>query len=644
MSNALFVLLLLLTALDLAFVHATDVVAGVQLLPLWALAIGSLWLRQLQAHALYRRAWNAAVLAVFALLVHHATTTGLLHMLEDGLVLAVLCQVHLLNNVGDRQRPDLIFFNSFLVAFVTSFFAPDVTWSLLFVAHAFVLVPGLQLHAMLRRRSSLDARVVELVLRDSVPRTVAVCALAAAVFVVCPRDFRREGWLGDTMLLRDTFETGAIERIQIGNEPTARLGDEIVAHLTPASGEAHDVPSHWRTNVFSVFDGSVWSPQPVSRFGTRIVADGGWRQLPDGAFCSAAAADGGTAVRVRLHDLAGRRLPLPLGAARVTPAPGARVRLEPDTCGGITLGRRAGAAPAPLAYVVDVAAQPGTMTVTAPVRHHFLALPDRELSGLVHTLVLQLHAELPAHADALAIARATADWLAQHRRYQLPGNAGFARHFGEFLLGSGAGHCEYFATALALLLRLQDVPCRVAGGWLAHEWDADSGAMVLRGKHAHAWVEVLAADGSWHTFDATPAAAVADATAAATSWWSGVRQDLERWWAAVTGFDRAAQARWFERLRALPAEHPAALAAALAIAAAVVYLRRRRRQAEPTIKALELAMRAARVSLRCGETPRELLARAAAADLEPRLLARLTTATRQHEASRYRTSLCNRRT
>ena len=69
--------------------------------------------------------------AAACLLVHHATTTGLLHMLEDGLMLAILCQVHLLNNIGQRQRPDLTFFNSFLIVFVTSFFAPDLWWSIL---------------------------------------------------------------------------------------------------------------------------------------------------------------------------------------------------------------------------------------------------------------------------------------------------------------------------------------------------------------------------------------------------------------------------------------------------------------------------------------------------------------------------------
>ena len=42
---------------------------------------------------------------------YHASSTGLEHLLEDGLLLAALCQVHLLNNVGSRQQPDLVFLN-----------------------------------------------------------------------------------------------------------------------------------------------------------------------------------------------------------------------------------------------------------------------------------------------------------------------------------------------------------------------------------------------------------------------------------------------------------------------------------------------------------------------------------------------------
>src|SRR5204863_309314 len=153
----------------------------------------------------------------------------------------------------------------------------------------------------------------------------------------------------------------------------------------------------------------------------------------------------------------------------------------------------------PLPYVVACATGAAAMPVAEAVRRHFLELPDHGLPTIVHTLATQLRADAPPDAGALAIARASSDWLERHRRYALPG------------------------------------------------------------------------------------------------------------------------------------EQPSALGATLAIVAAAVCLRRRRRQDEPTIRALERAIRAASLSLRPGETPRELLLRATAADLAPRLLARLVAATARHE-------------
>jgi hypothetical protein len=234
----------------------------------------------------------------------------------------------------------------------------------------------------------------------------------------------------------------------------------------------------------------------------------------------------------------------------------------------------------------------------------------------------------------LAVADASCIWLQQNRRYDLPGQPGFARNLGEFLIGSGTGHCEYFATALALLLRTQQVPCRLVGGYLAHEWDAATRSVVVRGKHAHAWVEVLDEAGSWHTYDPTPAADVRADRDLEDGWWAALRRELEGWWAAITGFDQAARDRWLAGLTALPSEHPSALAGLLAALCAFVHVRRRRRSL-PSIAALQRALRKAGLSLQRGETPRELLARATRAELAPDVFARLQAAARHHEASRY---------
>ena len=61
----------------------------------------------------------------------------------------------------------------------------------------------------------------------------------------------------------------------------------------------------------------------------------------------------------------------------------------------------------------------------------------------------------------------------------------------DFVLNTKSGHCEYFATVLALMLRSQGVPARVVTGYKGGEWDFETGACLIRQWHAHAWVEAL---------------------------------------------------------------------------------------------------------------------------------------------------------
>ena len=641
MSDGLFPFLLLLTLLDLAFVQATGVVSGSGLLPLWVLAATSPWLRRLQRLRVCRVTWNVLVLLVFALLVHHASTTGLLYMLEDGLLLAVLCQVHLLNNVGERQRPDLVFFNSFLVAFVTSFFAPDLTWSLLFVTHAFVFVPALQVNVLCRRGGPVPGELVPVLLRDATMRTFVIGLVTALVFVALPRDFARQGWLGDAMGSPEHLRGGIGEQIRLDNEFPVRLGDDVVMRLTPASGDPTDVPTHWRAIAFSTFDGIAWAPQDAGRLGSRFGTDPTWEPSPDGSWRRAIAPDAAV-VNVRLHDRDSRRLPMPLHAQELRLAQTGGTMLDPKSYGVLGVLRYDAMASSSMDYTVRMGASAGTVRPTPRVRHHMVSLPPHGVPVIVADLAERLRQRLPADASDEDVAGACSDWLQEHRRYELPGEPGFARNLGEFLIGSGAGHCEYFATALALLLRVQGIPCRLVGGYLAHEWDPESRSVVARSRHAHAWVEVMRADGAWLTFDPTPPADVMATRQEATSWWRATSDSLASLWSRVVGFDGASRAEWLRLLTDLPAafaeavaRHPFWSGLALAFVLLLLYRRLRHRRNVPAIVDLERALRTAGLSLRDGETPRELLVRAAAVGLEPARLAVLQAAARRHESLRY---------
>lgn len=77
-----------------------------------------------------------------------------------------------------------------------------------------------------------------------------------------------------------------------------------------------------------------------------------------------------------------------------------------------------------------------------------------------------------------------------------------------FLSTGRQGHCEYFASAMTLLARRMGIPARVVGGYLVVERNALTGKVIVRQKHAHAWVEAWV-DGAWVTFDPTPPAGLA---------------------------------------------------------------------------------------------------------------------------------------
>lgn len=75
-----------------------------------------------------------------------------------------------------------------------------------------------------------------------------------------------------------------------------------------------------------------------------------------------------------------------------------------------------------------------------------------------------------------------------------------------FVTTTHAGYCQYFAGAMALMLRYLGIPARVAVGFAAPRFDPASRAWVVTDHDAHAWVEVWFRGYGWLPFDPTPAA------------------------------------------------------------------------------------------------------------------------------------------
>jgi len=75
----------------------------------------------------------------------------------------------------------------------------------------------------------------------------------------------------------------------------------------------------------------------------------------------------------------------------------------------------------------------------------------------------------------------------------------------DFLFNRKSGNCEYYATALALMLRSLDIPSRIVSGFKGGIWNESGRYLEVQQRHAHVWVEAFI-DNEWVTLDATPAA------------------------------------------------------------------------------------------------------------------------------------------
>ena len=75
-----------------------------------------------------------------------------------------------------------------------------------------------------------------------------------------------------------------------------------------------------------------------------------------------------------------------------------------------------------------------------------------------------------------------------------------------FLFETRAGHCEYFATAMIIMLRTLGIPSREVNGFLPGEYNELGGDYIVRASDAHSWVEVYFPGMDWQVFDPTPAA------------------------------------------------------------------------------------------------------------------------------------------
>ena len=77
-----------------------------------------------------------------------------------------------------------------------------------------------------------------------------------------------------------------------------------------------------------------------------------------------------------------------------------------------------------------------------------------------------------------------------------------------FLFERKQGHCEYFASSMAVMLRTLGIPSRIVNGFRGGEFNDLTGQYLIRASNAHSWVEAFFPGFGWISFDPTPAASL----------------------------------------------------------------------------------------------------------------------------------------
>lgn len=112
-----------------------------------------------------------------------------------------------------------------------------------------------------------------------------------------------------------------------------------------------------------------------------------------------------------------------------------------------------------------------------------------------------------------------------------------------FLFVRKKGHCEYFASAMAIMMRTLNIPSRMVTGFRGGEYNDLNGTYIIRGRDAHAWVEVYFPEYGWVTFDPTPSSGDVPATDAFARMGLYLDAAREMWREWIINYDFNHQAR-----------------------------------------------------------------------------------------------------
>ncbi len=377
-----------------------------------------------------------------------------------------------------------------LLSFQATFFA----WLALYILFAIAAFTSAEIRRGVERGGQVihppKARLGWRLAVVTVAATFGILVITGGLFLLVPRTARAAALLFPNA----PRLTGYSNVVDLGGFGEISRDTRPVMHILSYS-RALPRGLKWRGTALSHFDGRRWSEPPLAvtdvptSHGTAEVAGRLQRSRRDGRRLlyrvDVNSSDTGTifiaGTPEYINFSAPRLIRTPEDSWRVLPVTGEELRYEVSAHWG--------------------AALPVSLSPAEKIR--YLRLPA--MDGRIWSQSREwTNPGAPPGENAFSIQ--------QHLRgeftYSLESSAKpVADPLANFLFVTKRGYCEYFASAMAVMLRMQGIPSRVATGFQSGYYNEVSGQTVIRASDAHAWVEAWLEGEGWVTFDPTPSAA-----------------------------------------------------------------------------------------------------------------------------------------
>lgn len=299
--------------------------------------------------------------------------------------------------------------------------------------------------------------------------------------------------------------TGFTDRVQLGRIGQIQQSSAVVMHIEIQDDSQGVYDLKWRGVALNVFDGKLWS----NSFGPRQLHSSG-----DGTYQLSTSPDWPGSFGIPRRTIHYRVLMEPLGtnvfflAERARSLTGNYRPVSTDAGGAVynldlehSISRYDAESELP---EIDVDQLRLAANTVPPGADQYLNLPPLDIR--ISQLAEQITASSPSNYEkALAIEQ----YLRTHFGYtlQLPKSRP-ADPLAHFLFERKEGHCEYFASSMAVMLRTLRIPSRIVTGFRSGEFNDLTGQYVVRASNAHSWVEAYFPGSGWVSFDPTPASSI----------------------------------------------------------------------------------------------------------------------------------------